>query len=199
MARQIPRLAKGVFTSMMWTGLAVKLFDGPRISRDLVEADGQHLQAMPLQHAPERKQFVAETTSGLTFIPGSVPLRHKDSLVHRYKVNSIPPKVDVASEKDAKLRKRLAVSRDGLHRTMPWDLWKHNIGANAGLMDVIKQYMVEVNLEESRQYHVWLVDVNIYSRVYKVLARTAKAWIVFNIKFVLVHVRSLRHRLFVAF
>ena len=83
---------------------------------------------------------------------------------------------------------------------MPWDLWKHNIGANTGLMDVIKQYMVEVvNLEESRQYHVWLVDVNIYSRVYKVLARTAKAWSVFNIKFVLVHVRSLRHRLFVAF
>ena len=172
MARQIPRLAKGVFSSMMWTGLAIKLYDGPRISRDLVEVDGQHLHAMPPQPAPDRKQFIAETQSGLSFTTGSVPLRYRDSLVRRHKVNSIPPKIDVSCEKDPELRKRLAVSRDGLHRTLPWDLWKHNIGANSGLMDVIKQFTVEVSLEESRQYHVWLVDVNIYSRIYKVCTHT---------------------------
>ena len=44
----------------------------------------------------------------------------------------------------------------------------YNIGSNDGLIDVIQQYTVDTRLQESTQYHVWLVDLNIYTRVYKV-------------------------------
>ena len=57
MARQIPRLGKDVFTSMMWTGLALKLYDGPELSRGLVEDDGQVVPAMPPSHAPPKDDF----------------------------------------------------------------------------------------------------------------------------------------------
>jgi hypothetical protein len=169
MARQIPRLGKDVFTSMMWTGLALKLYDGPRLARDLVEADGQVLPAMPPSHAPEKDDFVSFASACLPAEGANpVPMRYSQSMVRRLKVNSIPPKADVAQDAAPNVADRLIVSRDGMHRTMPWDLWQHNIGANNGLMDVIKQYLVETDLEASSKYHVWLVDLNIYSRVYKV-------------------------------
>ena len=169
MARQIPRLGKDVFTSMMWTGLALKLYDGPQLSRDLVEVDGQVVDAMPPCHAPSKDDFVRLLSASLPVDAANpVPMRYSQSLVRRYNVNSIPPKADLAQDLDPEFHKRLTVSRDGLHRTLPWDLWQHNIGSNTGLIDVIKQYMASTNLETSSKYHVWLVDLNIYSRIYKV-------------------------------
>ena len=170
MARQIPRLGKDVFTSMMWTGLALKLYDGPELSRGLVEDDGQVVPAMPPSHAPPKDDFVRFVSASIHVdCANPVPMRYSQSLVRRYNVNSIPPKADHTQDLDLDLTKRLTVSRDGLHRTLPWDIWQHNIGANTGLLDVIKQYMTITNLETSTQYHVWLVDLNIYSRVYKVI------------------------------
>ena len=168
LARHIPRVSKGVFTSMMWTGLAVKLYDGPELPRSLVMVDGDILSAMPLAHAPDQRGFQSAAEAALPFPPHLVPSRFLCSMVHRYKVRAVPPKVDVGREKKPSRRLRLQKSRDGLHRFLPWELWRHNIGSNDGLIDVIQQYTVDTRLQESTQYHVWLVDLNIYTRVYKV-------------------------------
>ena len=106
--------------------------------------------------------------SNMPLVVGQPPMRFSKSLVNRYQVCSIPPKISTHEEKDALLQQRLSVSRDGLHRTLPMDIWKHNIGSNTGLIDVIQEYVSTADLNASSQYHVWLVDVNIYSRVYKV-------------------------------
>jgi hypothetical protein len=155
----------------MWTGLALKLYDGPEIPRTLVMVDGDILSAMPRTHAPEQRGFHSAAEAALPCSPQLAPSRFLRSIVHRYKVRTVPPKVDVRKEKKPARRLRLQRSRDGLHRTLPWELWQHNIGSNEGLIDVIQQYTVETRLQESSQYHVWLVDLNIYTRVYKVRSR----------------------------
>ena len=167
-ARQIPRIGKGVFTSMMWTGLAIKLYDGPALRRDLVLQDRRVVPAMPGVHYPDFPEFITLAESSVNTWTAAPPLFFQSSMVYRYKVRSVPPKVDVLAEPKAERRLRLRNSRDGLHRTSPWEIWQHNIGSNEGLIDVIRQYMAETNLKESPHYHVWLVDVNIYTRVYKV-------------------------------
>jgi hypothetical protein len=153
---------------MMWTGIAVKLYDGPALSRDLVRDNGELLTAMPPNHSPPENTFISSARSNMPLVVGQPPMRFSKSLVNRYQVCSIPPKISTHEEKDALLQQRLSVSRDGLHRTLPMDIWKHNIGSNTGLIDVIQEYVSTADLNASSQYHVWLVDVNIYSRVYKV-------------------------------
>ena len=175
-ARQRPTVSKGVFTSMMWTGIAVKLYDGPALSRDLVYVNGDLLTAMPPAHAPLEAAFVATALAAMPFEEGRPPMRFRDSLVNRYQVCSIPPKVEVDKEESPILQQRLSVSRDGLHRTLPLDIWKHNIGSNTGLIDVIQEYVTTTELHDGSQYHVWLVDVNIYSRVYKVCCLFASTY-----------------------
>lgn len=172
MARQIPSISKGVFTSMMWTGLAVKMYDGPAVSRTLVHVNGQLLSAMPPLHAPLEEVVIRTTQASVRCVPGQPPMRFIDSLVRKFNVCSIPPKICPTSINDPVLRARLDLSRDGLHRTLPWDIWKYNIGSNTGLVDVIRQYCELTNLVDSDKYHVWLVDVNIYSRIYKVTLLT---------------------------
>lgn len=169
LARHIPSVTKGVFTSMMWTGLACKLYDGPPVSRNLVYVGGHLLPAMPPEHAPNLATTIRAAQASLDYVPGQPPIRFLSSLVCRHKVYSIPPKISPSLQNDIERQRRLLVSRDGLHRTLPWDIWKHNIGSNTGLIDVIRQYVDTAQLEESTKYHVWLVDVNIYNRVYKVI------------------------------
>ena len=158
---------------MMWTGIAIKLYDGPALSRDLVHVNGELLTAMPPAHTPLKAAFVQTALASLPFEVGHPPMRFTDSLVHRYHVCSIPPKIAHDVEKSQYLQQRLSVSRDGLHRTLPLDIWKHNIGSNTGLIDVIQEYVTTTDLNASTQYHVWLVDVNIYSRVFKVTSMFA--------------------------
>ena len=195
-ARQIPRIDKGVFTSMMWTGLAIKLYDGPALRRDLVLLDGDVFPAMPGVPAPPLSQFLILAESSLNTWSAVPPLLFQNSMVNRYNVRSVPPKVDVADEQNAERRVRLQHSRDGLHRTSPWTIWEHNIGSNEGLIDVIRHYVTETNLQESQQYHVWLVDLNIYTRVYKV--RRFSLSVIIPWTCVLVYVRPHWHRRLVA-
>ena len=80
MARQIPRLGKDVFTSMMWTGLALKLYDGPELSRGLVEDDGQVVPAMPPIHAPPKDDFVRFVSASMHVdCANPVPMRYSQA------------------------------------------------------------------------------------------------------------------------
>ena len=190
-ARQRPTISKDVFTSMMWTGVAVKLYDGTALSRELVSVNGEQITAMPPTHAPLEANFISTSRASLPFEVGQPPMRFCDSLVNRYQVCSIPPKISIEVEKYAHLQQRLRVSRDGLHRTLPMDIWKHNIGSNTGLIDVIQEYVNMTDLNASTQYHVWLVDVNIYSRVYKVTNMFVWLFRHYGLLFSTVYVRSL--------
>ena len=176
---------------MMWTGVAVKLYDGPALSRELVSVNGEQITAMPPTHAPLEANFISTSRASLPFEVGQPPMRFCDSLVNRYQVCSIPPKISIEVEKYAHLQQRLRVSRDGLHRTLPMDIWKHNIGSNTGLIDVIQEYVNMTDLNASTQYHVWLVDVNIYSRVYKVTNMFVWLFRHYGLLFSTVYVRSL--------
>ena len=77
--------AKGVFTSGLWTCLAVKVFDRPRMARDLMDVDCSHLSAMPPQLASARLRLPEGTQVVDALKPGSVRLCVLDSLVRRHK------------------------------------------------------------------------------------------------------------------
>lgn len=51
LAQQIPRLSKGVFTSMMWTSLAIKVYEGPAVDRALVDDKDRCCPPGPLPRA----------------------------------------------------------------------------------------------------------------------------------------------------
>ena len=91
-ARQRPTISKDVFTSMMWTGVAVKLYDGTALSRELVSVNGEQITAMPPTHAPLEANFISTSRASLPFEVGQPPMRFCDSLVNRCQVCSIPPR-----------------------------------------------------------------------------------------------------------
>jgi hypothetical protein len=84
---------------MMWTGLAIKLYDGPELPRALVKVDGEILSAMPGTHAPDKRSFQMAAQAALPFSSQLAPSRFPRSMVHRYKVRTVPPKVDKKQEK----------------------------------------------------------------------------------------------------
>jgi hypothetical protein len=168
LARQVPNLSAGVFSSMLWTGLAMKVYDGPHVDMSLKSRQGNIIPAMPLTHkCASTSDMVAYITRTIQCSDG-FSKRFDVSLVNRYQINSIPPKVDTDKLKTEHLRKRCSVSRDGLHRLFPFDILSHNIGANIGLMRVIRDSLTELEIEDTRRYHVWLVDINIFNRLIKV-------------------------------
>ena len=69
------------------------------LSRDLVYVSGDLLAAMPPAHAPSEAAFGSTALAALPFEVGRPPMRFRDSLVNRYHVCSIPPKVAVVKEK----------------------------------------------------------------------------------------------------
>ena len=167
MARQTPNLLRGVFASMMWTGLALRLYDGPAVDMSVVFSGANVVPAMPTDPMITQEdmlQFIAESlpqTDG-------VPLRFGGSLSNRYLVDVVPPKINPIKLKTEYLRTRCANSRDGLHRMYPFDIWEHNIGANLGLMSVIRKAIDEHHVLKDSNYHVWVVDINIFNRLLKV-------------------------------
>lgn len=161
LARQHPTVERGVWTPMLWTVAAVKrLHPSVRVSMDLVY-DGEDVHsAMPLTIVGDPDELHAHITSQMT-----VSSMYDEAMCVIHNVRRVPPKLPSDSWAHQVDIDRMSESVDGLHRFHPIEVNKHNIGANEGLMLVLKD--LELMLAPGR-YAVVVADVNVYMRILKV-------------------------------
>lgn len=79
---------------MLWTVSAAKLYDGPLVSRQLVVDAGATLPAMPPNPIPPIDTFINSVAESVVLHNG-IPLLFETSLVNRYSVACVPPKISL--------------------------------------------------------------------------------------------------------
>lgn len=169
MARSIPSSKKGVFSSCLWTGAAAfKLPEGQNNNYDFrvkFKPNGSVIPAMPddiLIH----KEAV---TDGIKFILNSSRHYLQSSMVKKYDVRTIPPKIDTKKWPD--VADHINDIRNTTQNVVPLNLIDQNIGSNRGLLQIMYTIYTErsMNIEGATdKYCLINVDENIYWRVLKV-------------------------------
>ena len=165
LARQCPSMAKGVYSSCLWTGMAV--FSDPRHADldDTVQmVDGRPVPAMP----DDIVQYKEQVMVGLKFVhlQGRCYLRR--SLVHKYGVNNIPLKIVDGADQEHQ-HSDAAHSMSIVH---PMKLLDKNIGSNPGLVSILKEDIYDkygMGNDGCETYVNVNVDENIFWRILKVL------------------------------
>jgi len=167
-ARQVPTTGNGIFSSCLWTGVAVfecdpnqdNMFDMQIKHRP----DGGLLPAMPDTLFKHTHRIVA----GLKLILEDSRNYFDQSLVLKYDVRSIPLKVNT------KLFPEMADTVEDKRNTTaivyPVQLIDNNIGSNQGLVTLLRQLMEQLGMHDNTctHYEILNVDENIYWRTMKV-------------------------------
>ena len=105
-------------------------------------------------------------------------LYYDQSMVHRWKVNNVPlrPKPENVPEK---FKPALLAHRESLNNLFPEKMIDINIGSNAGVAQILRDYYMErgMNLPDGHadaptMYHVLVVDCNIFDSMAKVYVKT---------------------------
>ena len=164
LARSIPTLAKGLFSSCLWTGHAAFPCANTLIS-DEVRYDDQKnvIPAMPddlLQHQDG-------ITSLLTQVLAEGSKLYDSSLVKQFDVRNVPLKIDTT-----RFPEHAAVIDPHLHiKVMPCKLVEVNVGSNRGLAFILRQIYEENHMQREglcRRYVNLNVDENIFWRTLRV-------------------------------
>ena len=167
-ARQVPTTDNGIFSSCLWTGVAVFECD---------PAD-DHLYNMQIKHLPNGEvlpampdnllQFRNQITNGLKLIVGNCRRYYDKSLVKKYDVRCIPLKVNTKIFPE--MASTVEHKRNTTGIVYPAKLIDHNIGSNQGLVTLLRQLMVELGMDTDTctDYEILNVDENIYWRTMKV-------------------------------
>jgi hypothetical protein len=167
MAHQIPTVEKGTWMSMLWTGRA---FRKARVDVDMsLKFDGDTIiPAMPDDPFMDEK-CVKNFYMGVT--NASSKHRHAESLTTQLQVDCIPLKPKHDKLRDARHVAAIKNSHDSLDTFYCDKIIPINIGANRGLLQILRDHMVDkCQLEEEcTRYTVFNVDVDIYLRMMKVL------------------------------
>jgi hypothetical protein len=163
-----PGLIGGARNDCLWTGAAVVQVDGlPSLSMRLQRLpDGSVMSAMP--------PYIC-TSYFLTYMKAIVAavdvagIFHLDtSIVSRYNVNNVPCKPVPDMIREPGLTALLAKSPDGLQNWFPKGLVRRNIGSNAGLMKILRDFVIDIELTDPPKYGIILADINIFWRTLKV-------------------------------
>lgn len=161
LARQHPTVERGVYTPMLWTVAATKTFHSSvNISTEHVMVEDVIIPAMPPSllgaHMVLREYLITRMSTESVF---------DAALCVAHTVTRVPPKLHDDAWVSREDHDRMADSVDGLSRFYPLEISKYNIGANEGLMRIIKH--IDAILAPDR-YAVIVVDINIYMRLLKV-------------------------------
>lgn len=164
LARSIPTMAKDVYSSNLWTGIAV--FGSPSfVGVDNVRyANGDVVDAMP----KDLFGTADSVTAALKYVHEENKLLFNESMVNRYRITNIPMKVD--TKLYPHMKELISHPRNTLANVYPYKLVEHNIGSNIGLINVIRQIYDEYGMgdETCTRYVSLNLDENIYWRVLKV-------------------------------
>ena len=88
--KQVPD-AQHVYHSCLWTGTAVFVCEDPNISTDLcTQPDGTVVPAMP----DDITEFQDDVFNAVQYIVNNSRKYYDDSLVLKYDVRNVPPKID---------------------------------------------------------------------------------------------------------
>ena len=169
LARQCPSLAKGVYSSCLWTGVAV--FSDPQLDgMDVTvrrDAQGRVVPAMPGNLIQQQQQVM----EGLQFVHsgGRGYLTH--SLVQQFGVNTIPLKILDPADTPCQ-HSHHSHSMNIVH---PMELIDKNIGSNVGLVSILKEDIHDkhgMGDDDCKNYVNLNVDENIFWRILKVCVLT---------------------------
>jgi hypothetical protein len=164
-ARTIPTLAKGVYSSMLWTGGALFVNPDPLMDDSVrVDAVGEIIPAMPNSLLDGRR--VVQTAVTQILAEGKVYL--KNSLVHKYTVNMIPPKID--TKQHPEMKSVIDNPMNTMANVYPDKLIEENIGSNRGLISIFRKMYMDWGMDtgDCHRYKSFNLDENIYWRVLKV-------------------------------
>ena len=160
--------------------MAIKMFEGDVAVEMKMQTgeDGGTIPMMPndpFHFVDEFKEIVERANRhGVNY------LRH--SLVHQFNVNRLPLKL--CSHPNAAIARKLSKSMDGLRALLPKELLRANIGSNRDLFRVMRKIHDEMRLNEPdhnpSHAKCLIVDCNIFSRTFKVLAHPRNDVIVSN-------------------
>jgi len=159
---------KGAYSSCLWTGKAMKLYNGPTV--DVIrtqEAMPGNLLTFELM-SDVSGRLIDLTEHGWFYSSGSV--------VQRYKVTSVPLKPVVDYKTETKLHQTLAESPDGVKHFHPLGILEDNVSSNRGLLAILKDMDQKHRRAMAKQdaadnYTFMSVDCNIFLRVAQVTNR----------------------------
>jgi hypothetical protein len=164
-ARTIPTEKKGTYTPALWTGTAAFKGDTAGISDTIVVGvNGDVVPAMPDSLLTYKYQVIA----GVEYVMGQGMFYDSQSLMRKYDVRNVPPKVD--TRRHPEMKDVIDDGASSLANVLPVTLSKENIGSNRGLIAVIRELYVEYGMgsEECTRYLTLNLDENIFWRVLKV-------------------------------
>lgn len=167
---KIPNIDIGAWKDCLWTGVAIKKYNGPDMDMRLVfKPDGSMQPAMPddlYAYVPTLKEmFKAFRVTG-SYQP--------QSLVSRFQVNNVPLKPDYRRVNNNKWRSALQSDLDKLQHMYPKKLIALNIGRNDALGKIIRGHYEENKQHMEGQcdrYSALNTDENIFMRILKVSKR----------------------------
>jgi len=156
----------GAYSSCLWTGKAMKIYNGPTVNITRVQT------AMPDKIITlSLTSSVSDRMTALT-VRGWFYLSH--SVVHRYMVNSVPLKPVVDRLTETELHQTLSESPDGVKHFHPLGILEDNVSSNRGLLSILKQMDKDHRQRIAKNsaldnYTFLTVDCNIFMRVAQVV------------------------------
>jgi hypothetical protein len=164
----LPGLKGGARNDCLWTGAALVQVDGlPSLSMRLHRMpDGSVMSAM---HPRICTSYFINNMKAIVAAVDVSGIFHLDSSIcSRYNVNNVPCKPIPDMIREPGLHALLSQSPDGLQNWFPKSLLKRNIGSNVGLMKILRDFVIDIEVKEPPVYGMILADINIFWRTLKV-------------------------------
>ena len=166
-ARYCPSIARGVYTSCLWTGSAVFAGAEHEVLDHRVRRNNANevIPAMPdnlLEHQPS-------VMRGLQRVFGQGRSRYAESLVYKHQVNLVPLKIISADDQ----KNQHGSEGHSMNVVFPERIMPQNIGSNLGLISLLKAELHDkhgMGTNECKNYVNLNVDENIFYRILKVIA-----------------------------
>lgn len=170
-AHNVPTIRKEVFSECLWSGITVNEYTGPYVDPKLKYNDENILI-----HAMPDDIFVQKDAvhNGIMMLYDEGMMYFDTSLVNKYDVRNIPLKIDTTVYNElATIMNSVKNTTKHIH---PYKLLRPNIGSNRGLLKILRDLILEFNLNTAHatpdNYLVINVDENIYYRILKVFIYT---------------------------
>ena len=139
--------------------------EDPNISTDLyTQPDGTVLPAMP----DDITEFQDDVLNAVQYIVNNSRKYYDDSLVLKYDVRNVPPKID--TKRFPHLAHVVDHPKNTLHNVHPVELTNANVGSNEGLVSIMLDVLRNDGMLNGTctKYTMLNLDENIYWRVLKV-------------------------------
>jgi hypothetical protein len=175
--------SKDTFTQFNWTGVALRPYHGQNVANLKIEYDLHgFVHAMPKDLLGTQDIVCQE----LMTIVNEGQFYLDKSLVHKFKVNCVPLKLEVEEKKHPKWLKTLSSHADGLIHLLPKEILDIPIGTNIPLVKFIHELCgpgASVPVTDSSVYQIINTDMNIYQRIKKVIYVLTYFSIIFHLGF----------------